>query len=256
MTDPKNDTWKRGVTAVQAGQRAAPLPKRFYSDAAVGSRDGGWAILLDGRPVRTPAKKLLLVPVELLATTLAAEWQAQVTQIDPSTMPLTRLVNSALDGVTGREAEVAAEVVTYAGGDLLLYRADGPAALVAQQAAVWDPIIAWVEQWAGGRFILGEGIMPVTQPQGTLGKIAANIAGIAALPLAALNVMTTLTGSALLALAHAHGAVNLTEAWVAAHVDEDYQIAKWGTDTEAEVRRANRWRDMQAASRLWQLSAA
>jgi chaperone required for assembly of F1-ATPase len=256
MTDPKSEPWRRGIEAVQDSQRAAPLPKRFYKEAAVAARDGGFAILLDGRPVRTPAKKHLLVPTEALCTALAGEWQAQVMVIDPASMPLTRLVNSALDGVTGREAEVAAEIVKYAGGDLLFYRAEAPKALVERQAGAWDPVITWAERWAGGRFILAQGIMPVTQPQNTLDNIAAKIAGLPALPLSALSVMTTLTGSTLLALAHAHGRLTADEAWDAAHIDEDHQSAMWGADPEAERRRANRWREMQAASLLWALSSA
>jgi chaperone required for assembly of F1-ATPase len=247
--EPPKAPWKAGVRAVQDSQRVI-LPKRFYTEVTTGPRDGGWAVLLDGRPVRTPAKRPLLVPTEALGLALADEWRAQVT------VPMTRLVNSALDGVTGREAEVSAEIVKYAGGDLLLYRAEAPVALVELQAKAWDPVIRWAEKWAGGRFILAAGIMPVTQPPGTVDAIAARIATVPALPLAALNVITTLTGSALLALAHAHGQLTADQAWAAAHVDEDHQIAQWGSDHEAELRRANRWRDMQAASRLWQLSAA
>jgi chaperone required for assembly of F1-ATPase len=255
MTQPPNETWKAGIQAVQDSQRATPLPQRFYKEAAVAARDGHFAILLDGRPVRTPAKKPLQVPSEILGLALAGEWRAQVTVIDPATMPLTRLVNSALDGVTGREAEVVAEIVKYAGSDLLFYRAEAPKALVERQAGAWDPVITWAERWAGGHFILAHGIMPVTQPQATLENIATKIARLPALPLSALNVMTTLTGSALLALAHAYGRLTVNQAWDAAHIDEDHQSAQWGTDIEAELRRANRWREMQAASLLWSLSS-
>jgi chaperone required for assembly of F1-ATPase len=176
--------------------------------------------------------------------------------IDPATMPLTRLVNSALDGVRGREADVTAEIVGYAGSDLLLYRAEAPAALVAAQAGVWDPVIGWAEGWVGGRFILAAGVMPVTQPPMTIERLAVRLAQLDALPLAALNVMTTVTGSALLALAHAYGDHSADTVWVAAHVDEDHQSAQWGTDAEAVLRRANRRRDFDAAVLLWRLSAA
>lgn len=255
MSDPDNQPYKgghprkSGVEAVQAAQRIT-LPKRFYTDATSAPRDGGFAVLLDGRPVRTPAKKLLMVPSDALATALAEEWAAQKASIDPATMPLTRIVNSALDGVTGREAEVRAEIVKYAGGDLLLYRAGGPAALVARQTRHWDSIVAWAEGWIGGRFVMAEGIMPVSQPQATLDKLAAKLASADALPLAGLHVITTITGSALLALAHTASHISAEGAWAAAHVDEDYQVEMWGTDSEAEARRAHRWREMQAASRL------
>ena len=192
----------------------------------------------------------MLVPTRVQADALAAEWAAHEAEIDPAKMPLTRIVNSALDGVTGREAEVAAEIVKYAGGDLLLYRADGPGALVARQAQWWDPVVGWAEKSLGGRFILGQGIMPVTQPQTTLDRFAAKIAGLDALKLASLHVITTLTGSALLALAVAERRLSVDEAWSAAHVDEDHQIEMWGEDTEASARREFRRREMAAAALL------
>ena len=227
-----------------------PLPKRFYKQVTAEPRNGAFAVLLDGRPVRTPKKALLQAATLPLAEALAVEWAAQETEINPARMPLTRLVNTAIDGVTGREAEVAAGIVQYAGTDLLCYRAAGPAALVERQAHAWDPVIAWAEKWIGGRFLLTEGVVHVSQPPATLEKFAVKVAGRDAFQLAALHVMTTLTGSALLALAHAEGALSADAAWAAAHIDEDYQIEKWGTDFEAVHRRAVRWRDMEAAGRL------
>lgn len=231
-----------------------PLPKRFYTAVTVAERDGGWCVLLDGRPVRTPARRPQHLPTSDLAAAVAAEWETQADVIDPARMPLTRIINSAIDAVTGREPEVAADVVKYAGSDLLLYRAEGPAALVARQAAHWDPVVRWAEGRFGGRFILAEGVMPVTQPEKTLQSVARAVAGYSALSVAALHVMTTTTGSALLALAHAEGAISAAAAWAAAHVDEDHQIELWGADAEAEARRASRQADMQAASRILALS--
>ncbi len=227
-----------------------PLPKRFYKAAVAGAIEGGFTVLLDGRAVRTPKKVQLVVSSQPLAEAMAAEWAAQETEIVPARMPLTRLVNTALDAVTGREPEVAAEIVQYAGTDLLCYRASGPAALVERQAKAWNPVLAWAEQWTGGRFILAEGIVHVTQPETTLAKLSAKLPGKDALELSALHVMTTLTGSALLALAHADGQLSVEAAWDAAHIDEDYQIEHWGTDFEAEHRRAVRWRDMEAAAKV------
>jgi chaperone required for assembly of F1-ATPase len=232
------------------------LPKRFYEAATAAARDDGFAVLLDGRPLRTPARKQLLLPSAALAEAVAAEWRAQVAVIDPASMPLTRIVNSALDGVTGREAEVRAEIVKYAGGDLLLYRAAGPAVLAARQAKLWGPIVGWAEGVLGARFVLAEGIMPVTQAPATLDRISARIAPLAPLPLAALHVVTTLTGSALIALAVQAKRLSPEDAWAAAHVDEDHQIENWGEDHEAAARRATRWREMQAACLLLALSAA
>lgn len=255
MSAPDDEPKTPAIANIKDSMRPV-LPKRFYAAVTTGARDGGFAVLLDGRPVRTPAKKLLVVPSEPLAAALGDEWAAQDGVINPGLMPLTRIVNSALDGVAGREADVAAEIVKYAGGDLLLYRAEGPAPLVDRQARHWDPVIAWAEGWIGGRFMLAEGIMPVSQLETTIDGIRLRLADWPPLRLAALHVITTLTGSALLALAHADGVLDVDQAWQAANVDEDHQIAMWGRDDEAEARRAKRWSEMQAASRLLALSSA
>lgn len=244
MSEPTD----QAVPGVIKDTMRQPLPKRFYKTAVAGPIEGGFTVLLDGRAVRTPKKARLVVSSLALAEAMAAEWAAQETEIVPARMPITRLVNTALDAVTGREAQVSAEIVQYAGTDLLCYRANGPAALVERQAKAWDPVLAWAEKWTGGRFILAEGIVHVTQPPETLTKLAAKLSDKRALELSALHVMTTLTGSALLALAHADGLLSVEAAWAAAHIDEDYQIEHWGTDFEAEHRRAVRWRDMEAAA--------
>ena len=246
MTEPSDPP----IPGVIKDTMRQPLAKRFYKAATAEARNGAFAVLLDGRPVRTPKKAFLQVATLPLAKAMAAEWARQETEINPARMPLTRLVNTAIDGVTGRAAEVAAEVVQYAGTDLLCYRAAGPAALVARQAKSWDPIIAWAEKWIGRRLILTEGVVHVTQPPTTLERFAEKLNGRNAFELSALHVMTTLTGSALLALAHAEGLLTVRATWTAAHIDEEYQIEKWGTDFEAEHRRATRWRDMEAAGQL------
>jgi chaperone required for assembly of F1-ATPase len=234
-----------------------PLPKRFYKAVSVEARDGHYAVLLDGRPVRTPKKALLQVPTLALAEALRMEWAAQETEINPTRMPLTRLVNTAIDGVSGLEEKVAAEIVQYAGSDLLCYRATGPAALSTRQDAAWDPILAWAQSWIGcGHFHVTSSIIHVAQSADILDGLSRRLAGRDAYALSALHVITTLTGSAMLAVAHAEGAISLDQAWRAAHIDEDFQIEQWGADFEAEHRRAVRWRDMQAASQLLTLSAA
>ncbi|MBU1212329.1 MAG: ATPase [Alphaproteobacteria bacterium] len=237
---------------------ARQLPKRFYKTVRVAERSGGdevceWQLLLDARAVRTPGKALVAVPSQRLAEALAEEWRAQVGRIDPATMPLTKIVNSAIDGVRGREAEVAADIVAFAGSDLLCYRAEAPDDLVAMQAVAWDPVIEWARDAFGARFILAQGVMPVEQPQATLDAFAAELRDVDALKLCALHVMTTLTGSALLALAHARGVLSAEAAWDAAHVDEDFQIAQWGADEEAAERREKRWAEFWAARRMWAL---
>ncbi len=232
-----------------------PRPKRFYRAASVDGAAPAFRVLLDGKPVRTPAKRELAVPSRALAEALAAEWEAQGERIDPATMPLTRLANSAIDGVSGREAEVRADIAKYAASDLLCYRAEGPAELVRRQTEVWDPVLAWARESLGARFVLGQGVVPVAQPQAATAAIERALAEFDAFSLAAHHVMTTLTGSALLALAHARGRLAADEAWAAAHVDEDWQIAQWGEDAEAKARRDRRCAEMQAASRLLALVA-
>jgi chaperone required for assembly of F1-ATPase len=165
-------------------------------------------------------------------------------------MPLTRLANSAIDGVAGREAEVRADIAKYAGSDLVCYRADGPDELVRRQAECWDPILAWARDVLGARFEVATGIMPVTQPEPSKAAVAGALDRLDAFTLAPLHVMTTLTGSVLLVLAHARGHISADVAWALAHVDEDFQIGKWGWDAEARARRERRWAEMAAASRM------
>lgn len=211
---------------------------------------GAHTILLDGRSVRTPKKSHLALPTLAAATAVAAEWLAQGAFIEPHTMPLTRLSNSAIDGVAGREADVMADLSKYASSDLLFYRVGNPPSLVTLQSEHWDPIIAWVERLIDARFLIAEGIMPVAQLPETLAKFNRQLGQTSAFEAACLHVITTLTGSALIALAVDRGYLNSAAAWDAANVDEDHQIAHWGNDEEAQHRRANRWRDMQAATQL------
>jgi chaperone required for assembly of F1-ATPase len=232
-----------------------PRPKRFYRGVTVDGAAPAFRVLLDGKPVLTPAKRELALPNRPLAEAVAAEWEAQGERIDPGTMPLTRLVNSAVDGVAGREAEVRADIAKYAAGDLLCYRAEAPAELVCRQAEAWDPVLAWARAALGANFAVGRGIVPVAQPEAAAEAVGRALARLDVFGLAAHHVMTTLTGSVLLALAHAGGRLTGEEAWAAAHVDEDWQIGQWGEDAEAKARREKRWAEMQAASRLLALLA-
>ena len=233
-----------------------PNLKRFYKTAAVEIDGDGFRIHLDGRPVRTPGKAVLAVTSKPLAEAIASEWQQQGAEIDPATMPLTRILNSAIDGVSARLDEVKADIVAYAGSDLVCYRAEAPPQLVAEQARAWDPILTWAKDELGARFLVASGIMPVTQSVRASEAIAAAVAGLMPLEAAAIHTMVTLTGSALIALAHAQGRLGLAEAWAAAHVDEDWQIRQWGEDAEAKERRRRRLEEMKAASRILELLRA
>ena len=251
------DAERDPLRAAQKDQRR-PLPKRFYKHATFAQGGDGWAVLLDERPVRTPAGAPLALPSARAAELVVAEWAAQGEFIDPATMPVTRLVNSALDGVANQMDETAAEIVKFAGSDLVCYRAAEPAALVIEQAKAWTPVLDFARETLGARFVLAEGVMFATQPEAAVAAVAGEVRAIAtgpagALRLAALSVMTSLTGSALIALAVAQGAMGVEEGWRAAHVDEDFQIRAWGADEEAAARRERRRSDMQAAARLFAL---
>lgn len=233
------------------GREAVALPKRFYATVATTAVErGGHAVLLDGRPIKTPKKSQVIVPSRALADALAAEWQAQTENIDPSTMPITRLVNTTLDAVTPNLHAVRADLVDFAGSDALCYRAGEPAALAERQAQVWDPILAWADQALGAKFVTQVGIIHKPQPATTLTAIARETATYSAWEIAPLHVMTTITGSVVLALAVKHGAIGLDAAWAAAHVDEDWQISTWGDDDDAQHRRNRRWLEIQASTAM------
>jgi chaperone required for assembly of F1-ATPase len=207
----------------------------------------GFAILLDDKSVRTPSRKQLIVPKREIAAAIVEEWEAQRDVINPMAMPLTRLANSVIDAVVDRVDAVADDIAKYFGSDLLFYRAGHPEALVAREAAQWDPVLFWAAEALGAHFILAEGIMHVRQPD------QAVAAARAALPtdpwiIAALHLVTTLTGSALLALALMRGRLTADEVWAAAHVDEDWNGEQWGVDEEVAARRAARLVDFRAAA--------
>jgi chaperone required for assembly of F1-ATPase len=227
------------------------LPKRFYEKAAVEEREEGLVLTLDGRMARTPGRNPLAVPNRALGEAMAQEWQAQVEVINPALMPLTRIANSAIDGVAEQAEAVADEIVKYAGSDLVCYRAGEPERLVAAQSQHWDPVLAFARERYSARFLLSEGIVFVEQPEEAIAAIRARVAQEHdPFRLAALNVMTTLTGSALIALATADGAFTADAAWEAAHVDEIVQESIWGEDADAIRRRAVRKIDFDAAVRM------
>ncbi|MGN6304164.1 MAG: ATP12 family chaperone protein [Mesorhizobium sp.] len=232
-------------------QMRTPLPKRFYKAVSVEQDGEVFGVRLDGKPVRTPGKALLALPNEAAAALVAGEFEAQAEVIDPVTMPTLRLVNTAIDGVAADPQAVLEDILRFASSDLLCYRADSPQGLVDRQNRHWDPVLDWARSELGARFNLAEGVIHVEQPRGTIAVLGAHLARRAdPLRLASLHVMTSLTGSALLALAVEAGGLDTEAAWLAAHVDEDWQIEQWGQDAEAVSRRAQRKRDMMAAAGL------
>jgi chaperone required for assembly of F1-ATPase len=225
------------------------LRKRFYQDAAVTEDAAGFAVVLDGRPIRTPARRALAAPRRALAETIAAEWRAQAQFIDPAAMPLTRLANTIIDGVAAARGEVESEIVKYLGSDLVCYRAASPAGLVARQALYWDPVIGWAREALGADFAIGAGVMHIAQSADAIAAARARVPGDP-WRLGATHAITTLTGSALIALAVAAGAMDRDAAWTAAHVDEDWNTDLWGRDDQALARRAFRFTEMAAATRV------
>lgn len=221
--------------------------KRFYKAASVGA---GGAVLLDGRPVRTPGRTPLAAPTDALAEAIADEWNAQGDVVDPRAMPITGLANAAIDRVAPDPAAFARGLAVYGEADLICYRAEAPAPLVSRQAGHWDPILAWAQQRYDVVFELATGVMHMPQPPETVTRLKAAVAGRDAFALAGLSPLVTITGSLLLALAVAEGAIGAAAAWTAATVDEQWQAEHWGEDAEAARALADRRRDFEAAARF------
>lgn len=230
--------------------------KRFWTTAAAIPADAGWTITLDGKPLRTPARAALLLPTGTLAQAIADEWQAQGETVNPRAMPLTGLANAAIDRVAPEPASFAARLAAYAGTDLIAYRADGPASLIAMQAAAWDPWAAWLARRFDAAITLTTGIMHVAQPPATLQRIGAAFAAFGPFQLVALDPIVTITGSAVLGLAVAAGELDADAAYDCAHVDARWQEEHWGRDPLAEAAEATRRADLAAAVRFLRLLPA
>lgn len=239
---------------VQATERARAnvqrvLPKRFYKIVSVEPIDGLHRVLLDGKPVRTPGRNLLTVGSLRAACALEAEWAGQGKFVDPMTMPLTRLVNSAIDGVSREIEAVKDAVAAYAGSDLICYRADGPPRLDERHRLAWEPVLDWVKQRFGVRPVVTVGVMAVAQPPQLIAAVRCALPDDA-IRLAAVEQVCTLTGSVFLALALLEKRLPPDDVWLAAHVDEDWNAELWGVDSEARLRRDFRRADFDAAALL------
>ena len=220
-----------------------PLPKRFYKAVSVTDK---LEIALDGRIVKTPLKVPLILPSAALAGAVAAEWDAQVEYINPGAMPLTKLANTAIDRATHERPAITAEILGFAGSDMVCYRADKPQSLVLLQSKHWDPVIAWMQSHLNAEMLVVDSIRHVTQSADAMTNIQNQIESLDGFTLTAAHNLTTLTGSALLALMLAASGLHPDQGWLAANVDEDWQIATWGKDDEADVRRAGRLREFLA----------
>lgn len=231
------------------------LPTRFYKSVATVERDAGFALELDGKPVKTPMKNTFKVPTRALAEAVAQEWQEQETHIDPDTMPLSKFANTAIDRVTPRRKEIIDEITEYAGSDLLCYRAVEPRGLVERQAECWDPLLRWSEEELGAKFVSVQGIVHCAQPENSLLAFRETAEKHDDFTLAGLHNVMTMTGSAVLALALIRAKISSREAWSLAHVDEDWQIEFWGEDEDAKARRVLREAEFEATHRFVQLAS-
>jgi chaperone required for assembly of F1-ATPase len=224
--------------------------RRFWKEVSVAADAAGHAIHLDGRPVRTPARAVLVVPTRALADAIAAEWSAQGEEVDPRAMPLTGLANAAIDHASADPAAFAATLTPYAETDLLCYRDDRDTVLAAEQAAGWNPLLAWAEARYGAEFTLAQGVIHIAQPPATIAALQAAIAVLPAFRLVALSPLVTISGSLVAALAVEAGARDAAELWPILCLDQLYQERRWGHDAAAAAQRAAHERGWLNAARF------
>lgn len=214
-------------------------PRRFYKEASVKEQNGVFVVMLDGRPLRTPKKAPLAAPTRALAEVVAGEWNAQEIAILAHSMPVTRLINVAIDFTGAMRGEVEAGVVKYGETDLLCHRSPDPAPLVARENKIWDPLLDWGAQELGVRLAKIIGILPETQPPAALAALAAAIKPLDDFALTGLAHGAGLARSAIIAFALARRAISAETAFAAATLEEHYQLEVWGEDAEARERLAN-----------------
>lgn len=223
--------------------------RRFWTEVTLEAR----GIRLDARPLRTPARAALILPTDALAEAIAAEWRAVGETIDPRAMPLTGLANAAIDRVAPDRGSFAHGIAAYAESDLLCYRAEAPATLVERQVAAWDPPLRWAERRYGVAFVVTHGIVHIAQPAATIARMAETVVAYDDFRLAALQTLTTISGSLVLALAVAEDAMTRDAAWAAADIDEIWQAEQWGEDSLARAARENRRAAFIAAAEMLSL---
>ncbi len=208
--------------------------KRFWSETSIEEGASGFEVKLDGKSVKTPAKVLLSVPTEQIASKIASEWEAQEESVDPTSMPWTRSANAALDKVATQRTEVANHLAEYAASDLLCYRAEGPSELISRQKNAWDPMLLWVADVFGAKLQVTSGVMPITQEAADIDRLVARMRGMTSFQLTGFYDLVTLTGSFVLGLAAAEKRRDREKLWALSRIDEDWQIEQWGEDEEAQ----------------------
>lgn len=227
--------------------------KRFWKTVTVAPEEVGFAVRLDARPVKTPAKRPLILPTRAMAEAVATEWAAVEGVIDPRRMPVTRAANAAIDKVAHQFDEVAELIAAYGRSDLLCYRAEGPEALVRAQAAAWDPILDWAGQTFGTRLVVTRGVVPVDQPAAAVATMAAEVFACSPFELTALHDLVALTGSLVLGLAATRDDFDTETLWRLSRFDEDWQASQWGQDEEAADAAERKRTDFHAARHFWSL---
>ena len=229
--------------------------KRFYREAGVADTADGHAIELDGRPVKTPARRPLVLPTARAAEAVAVEWAAQGDAVEPATMPLTRLASTAIDWVADNRERVIGEIAAYAGAELLCHRAAAPADLAARQAQAWQPLLDWLAERHGVRLAVTDGITAAEHPDAAGAALRRAVAAFDDMALAALHTLTAACGSLVIGLALADGRIDGAEAWRLSRIDEDFQVERWGEDAEAAEAAAALRAEIEAAARFLLLSA-
>jgi chaperone required for assembly of F1-ATPase len=227
--------------------------KRFWKDAKVARREGGWAVELDSRRLLTSTKSVLAVPTAALAEAIANEWADVGETVDPRAMPLTGLANAAIDVVAADPEAFAGGLARYGESDLLCYRAEAPAVLAEREAAAWEPLLSWARRRFDVDFRVTAGVTHVPQPEATVTRLAHAVAALDPFRLAALSPLVTVGGSLVAALAVAEGAVTADQAWQAVTVDERWQAEQWGADADAQAAMDSRRRDFMAAASFLKL---
>lgn len=231
--------------------------KRFWKEATVAeAAAGGFQVLLDARLVKTPAKAPLVLPTRAMAEAVAAEWNAQEGEVKPATMPVTRSANAAIDKVTPQFDAVVAMLADYGGTDLLSYRAEGPADLIARQVAAWDPLLDWAEERYGARLKTTSGVIPVAQDPAALARLKAALTAHDAFEVTALHDLIGISGSLILGLAVAEGRIDVPQAWAASRIDEAFQAEQWGADEEFAAQEAGKCEGLELAYRFLTLTRA
>ncbi len=229
------------------------MAKRFYRQVGVAPAVGGFTVLLDGKSLRSPGKRALLLPGAPLARAIAAEWDGQAETVDPAAMPLTRLANTALDTTTGRREAVIGEIAGYAETDVVCYRVARPHALRRRQAEAWDPLVAWLGKAHGARLVVTASLLPAVQPASALAAVRRAVEAFDDFGLTALHAAAGVLGSVVIALAMAVGRIDAAEALRTSLIEECYQNERWGEDDNARTRRGGMYDELAAADRLLRL---